>query len=89
MKCVRDQAVGELPDVAPRAGAWIEILRACHPADDYGVAPRAGAWIEMITEILPEILELVAPRAGAWIEMVGIFFTRSKSSGRSPCGSVD
>ena len=32
--------------VAPRAGAWIETLKAMSGATSEGVAPRAGAWIE-------------------------------------------
>ena len=32
--------------VAPRAGAWIETVRALGYDRFYFVAPRAGAWIE-------------------------------------------
>ena len=35
------------PEVAPRAGAWIEIYAVDHPQYMVVVAPRAGAWIEM------------------------------------------
>ena len=34
-------------DVAPRAGAWIEIDWRKEAREDYAVAPRAGAWIEI------------------------------------------
>jgi len=36
-------------DVAPRAGAWIEIAEQQYSKKKYGrVAPRAGAWIEIV-----------------------------------------
>ena len=58
-----------LGNVAPHAGAWIEIYhlrpsRASHP-----VAPHAGAWIEILLAESMEIKMSVAPHAGAWIEM--------------------
>ena len=34
-------------DVAPYAGAWIEIFRRDFPDMDADVAPYAGAWIEI------------------------------------------
>ena len=34
------------PDVAPRAGAWIETALNCRKVPIAMVAPRAGAWIE-------------------------------------------
>jgi len=33
--------------VAPRVGAWIEIIAHIHPNSMYLVAPRVGAWIEI------------------------------------------
>ena len=33
--------------IAPRAGAWIEIVEADDPEYPEGIAPRAGAWIEI------------------------------------------
>ena len=66
----------ELPDfeVAPRAGAWIEILPVRKPLAKYPVAPRAGAWIEMLNiRATPEYPD-VAPRAGAWIEISKWFY---------------
>ena len=57
-------------DVAPFAGAWIEITPCCpagtHPA---AVAPFAGAWIEIGVLRVNYIAESVAPFAGAWIEI--------------------
>ncbi len=37
--------------VAPRAGAWIEIISQILSYATEVVAPRAGAWIEMGTKI--------------------------------------
>ena len=37
--------------VAPRAGAWIEIVELGSVESEPVVAPRAGAWIEIIAEI--------------------------------------
>ena len=34
--------------VAPRRGAWIEILIASLMEYSYAVAPRRGAWIEIL-----------------------------------------
>ena len=34
-------------EVAPRAGAWIEIVLIDFVNDVLNVAPRAGAWIEI------------------------------------------
>ena len=35
-------------EVAPCAGAWIEIVSDKYQGKDIGVAPCAGAWIEML-----------------------------------------
>ena len=40
------------PNVAPLAGAWIEIALADEPLSMVSVAPLAGAWIEMIYILL-------------------------------------
>ena len=37
-----------LPDVAPCAGAWIEIVGVVRRGAWAGVAPCAGAWIEIV-----------------------------------------
>ena len=34
--------------VAPHAGAWIEIRSCLKHSSCHGVAPHAGAWIEML-----------------------------------------
>ena len=58
-------------NVAPYAGAWIEITcfyaSHCRPR----VAPYAGAWIEIATVPGATGNQHVAPYAGAWIEMLG------------------
>ena len=56
--------------VAPHAGAWIEILWLASGGFYTEVAPHAGAWIEMLLcqGISLDIIN-VAPHAGAWIEI--------------------
>ena len=58
-------------NVAPYAGAWIEIHVGLAPSiKSMYVAPYAGAWIEISSLKLSMIMSLVAPYAGAWIEIV-------------------
>ncbi len=38
-----------MADVAPFAGAWIEIRETLSARDLMNVAPFAGAWIEMLS----------------------------------------
>ena len=57
--------------VAPFAGAWIEIFD--NPFTLWNpkkVAPFAGAWIEILQIKGIVIVPLVAPFAGAWIEIL-------------------
>ena len=57
--------------VAPFAGAWIEILHIGTIGEkDVLVAPFAGAWIEITTSRILWRTIIVAPFAGAWIEIV-------------------
>ena len=62
-------AGGNLCQVAPPAGAWIETIKGLtgrllkRP-----VAPPAGAWIETICQARRTAGVRVAPPAGAWIE---------------------
>ncbi len=42
------QDYGYISDVAPFAGAWIEILDSTSILIESSVAPFAGAWIEML-----------------------------------------
>jgi hypothetical protein len=57
-------------NVAPHAGAWIEIRFCAKLLLAVFVAPHAGAWIEIMpaVDILPKCA--VAPHAGAWIEIL-------------------
>ena len=77
------------PDVAPRAGAWIETHSIWYLLLTEYVAPRAGAWIETVEygEIVDKYY--VAPRAGAWIETKGNRWMMDNDIGRAPRGRVD
>ena len=77
-------------EVAPLAGAWIEICLDLHSCVADPVAPLAGAWIEILNEYLSRADDDVAPLAGAWIEITASITLRFPFSGcRSPRGSVD
>ena len=71
----------ELEHVAPREGAWIEIIRLIKSHSNVEVAPREGAWIEIICWRRLEQWAEVAPREGAWIEINKFmaWYTLSKS----------
>ena len=56
-------------DVAPFAGAWIEISDVRYIVNTPTVAPFAGAWIEMPGMNVKFRWQYVAPFAGAWIEI--------------------
>ena len=55
--------------VAPLAGAWIEIMITESDSNGNVVAPLAGAWIEMEKPKERGKMKTVAPLAGAWIEI--------------------
>ena len=55
--------------VAPRVGAWIEILDNWAEIAQQLVAPRVGAWIEIYWKVYKVVEKVVAPRVGAWIEI--------------------
>ena len=77
-------------DVAPLAGAWIEIPFATIVAPKLiFVAPLAGAWIEIFKSKAGDRMGSVAPLAGAWIEIRQIRSYPRPLSSRSPRGSVD
>ena len=59
-------------EVAPLAGAWIEICQQLQQAPHCKVAPLAGAWIEISQTANIYHHYMVAPLAGAWIEIVRI-----------------
>ena len=56
-------------EVAPFAGAWIEIVISLSAASNTHVAPFAGAWIEISAALRCASRSSVAPFAGAWIEI--------------------
>ena len=58
-----------LSEVAPFAGAWIEIKSVIGNVVSTLVAPFAGAWIEISDEKELLFRAFVAPFAGAWIEI--------------------
>ncbi len=47
LKYIRDDTVSTPEEVAPLAGAWVEIDQTAADAKKTGVAPLAGAWVEM------------------------------------------
>ena len=57
-------------NVAPFAGAWIEICPDRAAVYGFYVAPFAGAWIEIFYHTHHSFLRIVAPFAGAWIEII-------------------
>ena len=56
-------------NVAPFAGAWIEIMLVPILLALSDVAPFAGAWIEIDEPTQQQATGDVAPFAGAWIEI--------------------
>ena len=78
-----------MPDVAPLAGAWIEIVFGMEALILAAVAPLAGAWIEITDPVLTSRCFAVAPLAGAWIEIQPFLPRQYRQLGRSPRGSVD
>ena len=47
LKYIRDDTVSTPEEVAPLAGAWVEIDQTAADAKKTGVAPLAGAWVEI------------------------------------------
>ena len=70
LKSFVDQGVQDHHQVAPRVGAWIEIMLWKHNHCLLLVAPRVGAWIEINRCRGGEGAVCVAPRVGAWIEII-------------------
>ena len=69
LKYCNSGGVKSLSDVAPFAGAWIEISVFCIKELTPYVAPFAGAWIEISAKNKQKNRIKVAPFAGAWIEI--------------------
>ena len=89
MKSFVDQGVQDHHQVAPRVGAWIEIINNIGRFVDDVVAPRVGAWIEIYDATNNVMTCTVAPRVGAWIEICCGMIWNQSGMRRSPCGSVD
>ena len=76
-------------NVAPLAGAWIEMLISSVFSLFVNVAPLAGAWIEIVHGV-PDLADpRVAPLAGAWIEIRLGRVLQLVVKGRTPRGCVD
>ena len=75
--------------VAPLAGAWIEIYITVPTFSPHFVAPLAGAWIEITTTLKFYAKGPVAPLAGAWIEISLWRNKKSLKPSRTPRGCVD
>ena len=76
-------------NVAPHAGAWIEMEHCCTVQMTVNVAPHAGAWIEICAYKTISATPCVAPHAGAWIEIRNQKLQFALLLRRSPRGSVD
>ena len=76
-------------NVAPFAGAWIEILSYLLNFVYASVAPFAGAWIEIADKAFKTASSGVAPFAGAWIEIITAIPYSMAQVCRSLRGSVD
>ena len=75
--------------VAPFAGAWIEITLTEFDDTDKIVAPFAGAWIEIQRISCAVFIQRVAPFAGAWIEIIYIIKQFYVTLRRTLRGCVD
>ena len=75
-------------DVAPLAGAWIEIMTLAENDLQHGVAPLAGAWIEMLRKALNATPIKSLPSRERGLKFIYKYIVIHKSS-RSPRGSVD
>ena len=89
MKSVINPEYGNIKNVAPFAGAWIEIRDFAKRYRNHRVAPFAGAWIEILDKVSNLVSLMVAPFAGAWIEIIAWALGGEKYRRRSLRGSVD
>ena len=76
-------------EVAPLAGARIEIKSRARLKDPVVVAPLAGARIEIVCKHKSTLSQLVAPLAGARIEILKTVRSMEIKQRRSPRGSAD
>ena len=88
MKFLSLIAISIVLDVAPYAGAWVEIGRVNFPGSLRLVAPYAGAWVEIVKFLGFHTALHVAPYTGAWVEIVVCVVIGPKKARRSLRGSV-
>ena len=82
-------AAGDVHDVTPRAGVWIEIRHSQWTGREPLVTPRAGVWIEIGISASNTTPSPVTPRAGVWIEITDQLEAQLRELSHSPCGSMD
>ena len=85
---LREPAPSAHLNVAPYAGAWIEITRGTETGWDCEVAPYAGAWIEMVNRINKAAKRQSLPTRERGLKSVPLA-TTNKPPRRSLRGSVD
>ena len=77
-------------EVAPLAGAWIEILAMDFLTKSYVSLPSRERGLKSHTKsVWRSVRRKVAPLAGAWIEIILAVMENLLLLGRSPRGSVD
>ena len=76
--------------VAPRAGAWIEIpIPPSNPPKPCESPPVRGRGLKRTMPTIAPLVIAVAPRAGAWIETMLARCPSPMTRSRPPCGGVD
>ena len=76
-------------NVAPLAGAWIEISLVYRSYAAAGSLPSRERGLKLETNVAEYKAGKVAPLAGAWIEIYFLQIICINAYGRSPRGSVD
>ena len=76
--------------VTPLAGVWIEMaLYPNAPATGATSLPLRECGLKSVPEPEKKVYKHVTPLAGVWIEISSDTGSCRKTSGHSPCGSVD
>ena len=81
--------VSQLLQVAPLAGAWIEIMKILKMTKVLMSLPSRERGLKFQYPSLPLLIAYVAPLAGAWIEIFSGSAPHWVYHRRSPRGSVD
>ena len=79
----------EGPQVAPFAGAWIEITPQRMKRSIRSSLPSRERGLKFVEARFKVTVDFVAPFAGAWIEIISLKISSSSLRGRSLRGSVD